>query len=460
MTAAANVVRALREAGWATLVVAGLCFPIIAYRAEPDFNNMLALQTRWPLFLQFCAAAFALRFVLAFWRGGDAKAPARVWSKPRWLGPLALAVMLVYPLAIVALLGPQAALKWVDTYGVQILTYVLLGWGLNITVGLAGLLDLGYAAFYAVGAYAYALLAPLTGLGFWALLPVCGLLAAFWGFCIGFPILRLRGDYLAIVTLAFAEIVRVVLINWDVVTHGEAGLFGFPGLNFFGLPFIPGPRGFAAHFGLTFSGVHKLIFLYYLVLALALLANFISLRLRRLPLGRAWEALREDEIACRALGLDTANIKLTAFALGAFFAGVAGCLFALRQGFVSPSAFTFSESALILAIVVLGGGGSQLGVAVAAVFLVGASEALRELTFLKSVFGENFDPAQYRMLLVGLAMVAMMNFRPRGLVSTRAPTIRLPTSKLAAGRPHEVARRSHPARGPSHHALRRAPRRQ
>ncbi|MCW2282911.1 branched-chain amino acid transport system permease protein [Rhodoblastus acidophilus] len=435
---AEKMLRALREAGWATLVVAGLSFPIIAYRAEPDFNNLLALQPRWPLFLQFCAAAFLLRFFLSLWSGGEAKVkPARVWPKLPWLGPLLLAGLTVYPLAVVALLGPQAALKWIDTYGVQILIYVLLGWGLNITVGLAGLLDLGYAAFYAVGAYAYALLAPLTGLGFWALLPVCGLLAAFWGFCIGFPILRLRGDYLAIVTLAFAEIVRIVLINWDVVTHGEAGLFGFPGLNFFGLPFIPGPRGFAAHFGLPFQGVQKQIFLYYLVLVLALLANLVSLRLRRLPLGRAWEALREDEIACRALGLDTRNIKLTAFALGAFFAGIAGCLFALRQGFVSPSAFTFSESALILAIVVLGGGGSQLGVAVAAVFLVGASELLRELTFLKSVFGPDFDPAQYRMLLVGLAMVAMMNFRPRGLVSTRAPTVRL----------------SNPSSGPSDHLL-------
>jgi branched-chain amino acid transport system permease protein len=419
--------RAIREAGIATLVVAGLCFPVIAYRAAPDYNDVLTLHSRWPLALQFCSLAFALRFALALWSGGEAKAPARkrIWPKMPWLGPLALGLLAVYPLAALGLLGPQGALKWVDTYGVQILLYVLLGWGLNITVGLAGLLDLGYAAFYAVGAYAYALLAPATGLGFWALLPVCGLLAAFWGFCIGFPILRLRGDYLAIVTLAFAEIVRIVLVNWDVVTHGEAGLFGFPGLNFFGLPFIPGPRGFDAHFGLRFAAVHKLIFLYYLVLVLALAANFVSIRLRRLPLGRAWEALREDEIACRALGLDTANIKLTAFALGAFFAGVAGCLFALRQGFVSPSSFTFTESALILAIVVLGGGGSQLGVAFAAVFLVGGSELLRELTFLKSVFGENFDPAQYRMLLVGLAMVAMMNFRPRGLVSTREPTIRL-----------------------------------
>jgi branched-chain amino acid transport system permease protein len=429
LSAGSSLSHALRDAVIATLVVAGLGFPIIAYRADPDFNNALALTTRWPLFLTFCALAFALRLALSLWAARpkrQASAPVARAGKSKWPGPLALALLVAYPLVVLAALGPQAALKWVDTYGVQILIYVLLGWGLNITVGLAGLLDLGYAAFYAVGAYAYALLAPATGLGFWALLPVCGLLAAFWGFCIGFPVLRLRGDYLAIVTLAFAEIVRIVLINWDVVTHGEAGLFGYASLNFFGLPFIPGPKGFDAHFGLKFAGVHKLIFLYYLVLVLALATNFVSIRLRRLPLGRAWEALREDEIACRALGLDTANIKLTAFALGAFFAGIAGCLFALRQGVVSPSSFTFTESALILAIVVLGGGGSQLGVAIAAIFLVGASEALRELNFLKALFGEGFDPAQYRMLLVGLAMVAMMNFRPRGLVSTRQPTIVLP----------------------------------
>ncbi len=419
--------RALRDGVVGALVVGGLGFPVIAFRASPDFNNMLALHFRWPLYFTFCGLGFALRFVLSLWhsRGGKAKIAEAAHGPSRrpWLAPLGLAALVGYPLIVLAMLGPLGALKWVDTFGVQILLYVLLGWGLNITVGLAGLLDLGYVAFYAVGAYAYALLAPLTGLSFWLLLPVSGLLAAFWGFCIGFPVLRLRGDYLAIVTLAFGEMVRIVAVNWDVVTHGEAGLFGFPSLTFFGLPFIPGPRGFAAHFGLHFAGVHKLIFLYYVVLALALVANIVSIRLRRLPLGRAWEALREDEIACRALGLDTANIKLTAFALGAFFAGVAGCLFALRQGFVSPSSFTFTESATILAIVVLGGGGSQAGVAMAAALIIGSSELLRELTFLKAIFGEGFDPTQYRMLLVGLAMVAMMNFRPRGLVSTRQPTI-------------------------------------
>ncbi len=424
--------RAFRDGVVAALIVAGLGFPVIAYRAEPDFNNVLTLNARWPLFLTFCALGFALRFLLTLWAARPrparaVKAPEAPVRRP-WLAPLGLAALIAYPLLMPVLLGPQAALKWVDTFGVQILLYVLLGWGLNIAVGLAGLLDLGYAAFYAVGAYAYALLAPLTGLSFWALLPVSGLFAALWGFCIGFPVLRLRGDYLAIVTLAFAEIVRVVLVNWDVVTHGEQGLFGFPPISFFGLPFIPGPRGFAAHFGLKFAAVHKLIFLYFVVLALALVANFVSIRLRRLPLGRAWEALREDEIACRALGLDTANIKLTAFALGAFFAGIAGCLFALRQGVVSPSSFTFNESATILAIVVLGGRGSQWGVALAAALIVGASELLRQLDFLKMIFGPDFDPAQYRMLLVGLAMVAMMNFRPRGIVSTRQPTITLPAA--------------------------------
>ncbi len=441
MSAAASpVTRALRDAGLAALVVAGLGFPIVAFRAEPDFNNVLALTSRWPLFLGFCAVGAALRFALSLW--GARKKPAAIpvleAAKPRrgWLGPAGGLALVAYPLLMLALLGPQASLKWVDTFGVQILLYVLLAWGLNITVGLAGLLDLGYVAFYAVGAYAYALLAPMTGLSFWALLPICGALAAFWGFCIGFPVLRLRGDYLAIVTLAFAEIVRTVLINWTDVTHGEAGLYSFPKLSFFGLPFINGPRGFDAHFGLHFvGGVHKLIFLYYIVLVLAFSANFVSIRLRRLPLGRAWEALREDEIACRALGLDTANIKLTAFALGAFFAGVAGCLFALRQEFVSPSSFTFTESATILAMVVLGGRGSQVGVAAAAVLIVGASELLRELNFLKSIFGPDFDPTQYRMLLVGLAMVAMMNFRPRGIVSSRQPTILATPLVVAEARP-------------------------
>ena len=278
-------------------------------------------------------------------------------------------------------------MKWIDNFGIQILIYVMLGWGLNIVVGLAGLLDLGYVAFYAVGAYSYALLAKTFGLSFWILLPLAGILAAFWGILLGFPVLRLRGDYLAIVTLAFGEIIRLVLINWVPVTNGYAGISGIPRPTFFGIPFNATDDGFAAAFGLEFSPIYRTIFLYYLILALALLTAAVTVRLRRLPIGRAWEALREDEIACRSLGINTTNTKLTAFAMGAMFAGFAGSFFAARQGFISPESFTFMESAVIVAIVVLGGMGSQIGVAVAAVVMIGGTEIMRELDFLKAVFG-------------------------------------------------------------------------
>ena len=212
-------------------------------------------------------------------------------------------------------------MKWIDNFGIQILIYVMLGWGLNIVVGLAGLLDLGYVAFYAVGAYSYALLAKTLGLSFWVLLPVSGILASFWGVLLGFPVLRLRGDYLAIVTLAFGEIIRMVIINFTALTNGYAGIGGIPRPAFFGIPFNADDNGFAAVFGLPFSPVYRVIFLYYVILALALLTAFVTVRLRRLPVGRAWEALREDEIACRSLGINTTNTKLTAFAMGAMFAG-------------------------------------------------------------------------------------------------------------------------------------------
>ena len=292
-------------------------------------------------------------------------------------------------------------MKWIDNFGIQILIYIMLGWGLNIVVGLAGLLDLGYVAFYAVGAYSYALLAKTFGFSFWMLLPLAGILAAFWGILLGFPVLRLRGDYLAIVTLAFGEIIRLVLINWVDLTNGYAGISAIPRPTFFGIPFNADDDGFAAIFGLEFSPIYRTIFLYYLILCLALLTAFVTMRLRRLPIGRAWEALREDEIACRALGIDTTKTKLSAFAIGAMFGGFAGSFFAARQGFISPETFTFMESAMILAIVVLGGMGSQLGVAIAAIAMIGGTELLRELDFLKSVFGNQFDPTQYRMLLFG-----------------------------------------------------------
>src|SRR5262249_40078931 len=200
--------------------------------------------------------------------------------------------------------------------------------------------------------------------------------------------------------------------------------------TFFGIPFNADENGFAAVFGLEFSPVYRTIFLYYLILALALVTAFVTVRLRRLPVGRAWEALREDEIACRSLGINTTNTKLTAFAMGAMFAGFAGSFFAARQGFISPESFTFLESATILSIVVLGGMGSQIGVAIAAAVMIGGTEILRDLDFLKRLFGQDFDPTQYRLLLFGIAMVAMMVWRPRGLIATRAPSVFLKERKV------------------------------
>ncbi len=260
-------------------------------------------------------------------------------------------------------------------------------------------------------------------LSFWQALPLAGLLAASFGLALGFPVLRLRGDYLAIVTLGFGEIVHLVLLNWVPVTNGPAGIGDVPRPSFFGLPFErrapPGVTSFADFFHIPFNPGQRLVFLYYVILALALVTNAVTLRLRRLPIGRAWEALREDEIACRALGINPTLVKLSAFAIGAGIGGFAGAFFATRQGFISPESFTFIESATILAIVVLGGMGSQLGVVLAAVVLV----TLPEL-------GRAF--AEFRMLLFGAAMVAIMVWRPRGLVARRAPSLSLAAGREAA----------------------------
>ena len=348
---------------------------------------------------------------------------------------LAIVGLLFYPIVMVAIFGAQGSLKWVDNFGIQILIYVMLAWGLNIVVGLAGLLDLGYVAFYAVGAYSYALLSDKFGLSFWLLLPMAGILAAFWGMILGFPVLRLRGDYLAIVTLAFGEIIRLVLLNWTEVTKGSAGISGVAKASVFGIwSFdVSAPNNFAKAFGLPMSSAYYKIFLFYLILALALLTAYVTIRLRRMPIGRAWEALREDEIACRSLGINTVTTKLTAFATGAMFGGFAGSFFAARQGFVSPESFVFLESAVILAIVVLGGTGSLTGIAVAAVVMVGGTEILRELEFLKHIFGPDFTPELYRMLLFGIAMVVVMVWKPRGFVGSREPTAFLRERKSVSG---------------------------
>ena len=384
--------------------------------------------------------------------GGEARA-VRKYSD--FAGVVFLGFAISFPIiAVLATGGLSEGRYWIDL-GILVLTYVMLGWGLNIVVGLAGLLDLGYVAFYAVGAYSYALLSTTFGLSFWICLPLAGILAAFWGILLGFPVLRLRGDYLAIVTLAFGEIIRLVLINWVPVTRGGAGIDQIPRVTFpwftfgwmsfevpflgtvmwvpyflRGVPFSADEDGFAALFGLEFTPMHRILFLYYLILVLALITNLATMRLRRMPIGRAWEALREDEIACRSLGINTTNTKLTAFAIGAMFGGFAGSFFAVRQGFISPESFTFLESAIILAIVVLGGMGSQIGVAIAAIFMTAGPELLRNIGFFHEV---GFDPNELRLLLFGLAMALMMIWRPRGLVSVREPTVVFKERKSISG---------------------------
>ncbi|MFA6264709.1 MAG: high-affinity branched-chain amino acid ABC transporter permease LivM [Pseudolabrys sp.] len=431
---------ALREAAITAVISFGLFLPLIGFQTVTNIRNELVLTTRWPMLFTFVAIIFVGRLFYSLfavpWLADRRLNAAPVTTTPawrsligKWFVPFAIGFVIIYPFFVLATAGTGGALKWVDNFGIQILIYVMLGWGLNIVVGLAGLLDLGYVAFYAVGAYSYGLLASNFGLSFWILLPLAGIMSSFWGIILGFPVLRLRGDYLAIVTLAFGEIIRIVLVNWVDVTNGYAGVSGIPRPSFFGIPFTADDDGFAAVFGLPFSPIYRTMFLYYLILALAFLTAFVTVRLRRLPVGRAWEALREDEIACRSLGINTTNTKLTAFGIGAMFGGFAGSFFAARQGFISPESFTFLESATILAIVVLGGMGSQVGVAIAAIVMIGGTEIMRELNFLKQIFGESFDPTQYRMLLFGFAMVLIMVIRPRGLISTRTPSVFLKERK-------------------------------
>ncbi len=436
---------AAKDAGVTAILCFFLLLPLIGFKTIQNIHNEIALESRWGLLFGFVAIAAVGRLLYSLtivpWRARRAShtqpeetAPTRLRAAlGRALPPFFIGFVLVYPALVLSTAGYGGAVKWIDNFGIQILIYVMLGFGLNIVVGLAGLLDLGYVAFYAVGAYSYALLAKEFGFSFFMLLPLAGCLAAFWGILLGFPVLRLRGDYLAIVTLAFGEIIRLVLINWVDLTNGYAGITGIPRPTFFGIPFNADDNGFAAVFGLEVRPIYRTIFLYYVILALALLTAFVTLRLRRLPIGRAWEALREDEIACRSLGINTTNTKLTAFAMGAMFAGFAGSFFAARQGFISPESFTFLESATILAIVVLGGMGSQIGVAIAAVAMIGGTEILRELDFLKDIFGPDFDPTQYRMLLFGFAMVSIMVWRPRGLIATRAPSLFLKERKAISG---------------------------
>lgn len=322
----------------------------------------------------------------------------------------------VFLLIMIALAWPFFSGRSQVDLATLVLIYVMLGLGLNIVVGFAGLLDLGFVGFYAVGAYTYALLYHWAGWGFWQALPLAGAMSALFGFLLGFPVLRLRGDYLAIVTLGFGEIIRLMLINLYGLTGGPDGISGIPKPSFFGYQMArratDGGVTFHDMMGWTFNSQDVVVYLYLMALCLALLTLYVSSRVIRMPIGRAWEALREDEIACRSLGLNPTTIKLSAFTMGAMFAGFGGAFFAARQGLVNPESFTFIESALILAIVVLGGMGSQVGVILAAILLTVVPELAREF-------------AEYRMLIFGLVMVVMMVWRPQGLLPVKRPQVEL-----------------------------------
>ena len=371
-----------------------LTFPIMVIRVNTIEK---VVEWRWRNMAFIGIGSFLLSFVWRYLLGRKEKGrklaeagsvetrpfSQRLLDEPRIYRP-ALAAVTLFAVAFPFLFS---------SYQTNIMTtalmYVMLGLGLNIVVGLAGLLDLGYVAFYAVGAYSYALLNYHFGLGFWAILPVGALLGVLFGILLGFPVLRLRGDYLAIVTLGFGEIIRIILENWNEFSFGPSGIANIP---------RPGL------FGIQMSLNEATIYLYFLMIVLCLFTIFVVNLLQDSRIGRAWIALREDEVACQAMGIDKTKTKLTAFALGAMWAGMVGVIFAAKTTFINPASFTFLESAMILSIVVLGGMGSIIGVILGAFILILTPEYLRAFS-------------NYRMLLFGMTMVLMMVFRPQGIVT-------------------------------------------
>ena len=409
--------RSLKDSLFTWIIALALFGPIVGLRTVAK-NEALVIQPKWLVVFLIVILCAVGRFFINLYtfkkeqRRGEPSSFGKAISnfldeKGAQIAVGAIVFSIIFPFM------PFADRYWMDI-AIMMMTYIMLGWGLNIVIGLAGLLDLGYVAFYAVGAYSYALFAIHFGWSFWICLPIAGIFAGMFGILLGFPVLRLRGDYLAIVTLAFGEMIRILLLNWYELTKGPDGLTGIPRPSFFGLPFKrypdEGVETFHTFFGLEYDPMQRIIFLYYLILILALITNAFTIKIRRLPVGRAWEALREDEIACKSLGVNPRNTKLTAFAVGAMFGGFAGSFFATRQAFISPESFTFIESAIIVAIVVLGGMGSQTGVVLSTIFLIGLIEVFR-------------DFESYRMVAFGGAMVLIMIFRPRGILAKRKPTI-------------------------------------
>ncbi len=371
-----------------------LTFPIMVIRVNPIEK---IVEWRWKNMLVVGIGSFLLSFV---WRymlkkkeAGEKRAETGESGKTfliqRILEERRFYIPLVTGLTIIAVAFPFIFSMYQTSIMTTALMYIVLGLGLNIVVGLAGLLDLGYVAFYAVGAYSYALLNHHFGLGFWSVLPIGAVLGFIFGVILGFPVLRLRGDYLAIVTLGFGEIIRLVLENWNEFSFGPSGIANIDRPGFFGI---------------QFSLQAASIYLYFLMIGLVIFTIIVVNRLQNSRIGRAWIALREDETACQAMGIDKTRTKLRAFALGATWAGMVGVIFAAKTTFINPASFTFLESAMILSIVVLGGMGSILGVIIGALILILLPEYLRAFS-------------DYRMLLFGAIMVIMMVFRPQGIIA-------------------------------------------
>lgn len=369
-----------------------LTFPIMVIKISPLDKT---IHWRWMNLVYVGAGAFFLSFLWRYFMerkvqgaradedgGWQKRAGQRISTDRRIYLPGLIALG-----AFVAIF-PFLFSSYQTSIMITALMYVMLGLGLNIVVGLAGLLNLGYVAFYAVGAYFFALMNHHFGLGFWFALPMAGAIAAIFGILLGFPVLRLRGDYLAIVTLGFGEIIRLILENWNDFSFGPSGIAGIsrPGIM-----------------GASLTLHQHTIYLYYIMIVMVVFTMIVVGRLRNSRIGRAWIALREDEVACQAMGIDKAKTKLMAFALGATWAGFVGCIFAAKTTFINPSSFTFMESAIILSIVVLGGMGSIMGVVVGAFILILLPEYLRAFS-------------EYRMLVFGASMVLIMVFRPQGII--------------------------------------------
>lgn len=390
-----NLAHALKKSTLAALWFAFLTFPILAIKVNTIEK---AVSWHWDrvgyIALAVFFGSFLWRWLLARkeLKEDDTKEESKVEALlTKVQSNIVLKLIALGVLAVGAAVFPQVFNLYQTNIMISCLLYIVLGLGLNIVVGLAGLLDLGFVAFYAVGAYAYALCNMHWDIGFWYMLPVGAALGAVCGVILGFPVLRLRGDYLAIVTLGFGEIIRLVLENWGEVTMGPSGISS-----------INRPALFDVKLGVIAS-TH---YMYYIMIGLVILTIFCVNRLQNSRIGRAWLALREDEIACQAMGIDKMKTKLLAFSLGATWAGMAGVVFAAKTTFINPASFTFWESAIILSIVVIGGMGSIRGVIAGAIILILVPEYLR-------------DFAEFRMLLFGAIMVLVMVFRPQGLISAK-----------------------------------------